>query len=115
MIATRRPVPVLAVAFLFLAVGIVGFVFHFRQLPQPDAVWIEITEALAILAGAFMLRGRNWARWLALAWMAFHVGLSAFGTVQELVIHCVIFAGIVWLLFRADSRSYFRPSKEAQA
>ena len=83
MIATRRPVPVLAVAFLFLAVGIVGFVFHFRQL--------------------------------ALAWMAFHVGLSAFGTVQELVIHCVIFAGIVWLLFRADSRSYFRPSKEAQA
>lgn len=88
--------------------------FHFQELRQPDGVWIEITEALAILAGAFMLRGRNWARWLALAWMAFHVAIS-FGAVREFAIHCVIFAGIAWLLFRADARQYFHRSEEAQA
>lgn len=109
----RRPLAVLAVSCLYLLVGTIGFIYHFHQLRQPGGIWIELTEALAILAGAFMLRGQNWARWLALAWMAFHVALSAFGAVRELAIHCLIFAGIAWLLFRADARCYFRRSEEA--
>lgn len=107
MNTVRRPVPVLVVAFLFLAVGIIGGVYHFHDLRQPDGVLIECTEALAILAGAFMLRGSNWARWLALAWMTFHVILSAFGAVRELVVHSLILAGIAWLLFLPQSRQYF--------
>ena len=35
-------------------------------------------SSLAIVCGVFLLRGHNWARWLALAWIAFHVVLSAF-------------------------------------
>src|SRR6185312_4871808 len=107
MNAVRRPVPVLVVACLFLAVGIIGAVYHIHDLRQPDGISIEITEILAIVAGAFMLRGSNWARWLALAWMAFHVGLSAFGDRRELVAHALIFAGIAWLLFLPESRRYF--------
>lgn len=113
MNAFRRPVPVLVVAFLFLIVGVIGFVYHVRQLQQPDGIWIEITEALAILAGGFMLRGKNWARWLALAWMAFHVALSAFGAVRELAIHTLIFIGIAWLLFLPESRRYFGQTENA--
>lgn len=113
MNAVRRPIPVLVVAFLFLIVGIIGFVYHFRQLQLPDGVWIEITEALAILAGSFMLRGQNWARWLALAWMAFHVALSAFGAVREFAIHTLIFVGIAWLLFLPESRRYFDHAENA--
>jgi hypothetical protein len=62
-------------AILYLVVGIIGFAYHFPELRagHPDAIWIELTEFLAIVAGVFMLLGRNWARWLALAWIAFHV------------------------------------------
>jgi hypothetical protein len=107
MKAFRRPVPVLVVACLFLAVGIIGVCYHIHDLRQPDGISIEFTEVLAILAGAFMLRGQNWARWLALAWMAFHVALSAFGALPQLAVHGLILAGIAWLLFLPQSRRYF--------
>jgi hypothetical protein len=61
--------------------GIVGLGRHLAdyEATQPfqyDLVWILIVELAAIVCGAFMLRGANWARWLALAWMGFHVVLS---------------------------------------
>ena len=34
---------------------------------------IALFELLAVLAGVFLLKGRNWARWLLLLWIAFHV------------------------------------------
>jgi hypothetical protein len=68
------------------------------------AVWIELTELLAILAGAFMLLDYNWARWLALAWMAFHVAIS-FPVLHQMAVHSIIFAMIAWLLLRPDASS----------
>lgn len=109
----RRPVAVMVVSCLFLLVGALGFIYHFQQLQQPDGIWVELTEALAIVAGAFMLLGHNWARWLALAWMAFHVALSAFGALPKLAIHSIIFIGIAWLLFLPDSRRYFAGTEKA--
>jgi uncharacterized membrane protein HdeD (DUF308 family) len=108
MNSNKRPVSILILACVYLAVGIIGFAYHFRDLRQPDGVWIELTEFLAILSGAFMLRGQNWARWLALAWIAFHVILSAFHEFHELAIHTLLFAGIVWFLFRPEGGRYFR-------
>jgi len=94
-------------------VGIIGSAYHFHDLRQPDGVLTECIEVLAILAGAFMLRGSNWARWLALAWMTFHVVLSAFGALRELAIHSLILAGIAWLLFLPQSRRYFGKVRDA--
>ena len=37
-----------------------------------DDLLIEIIRVAAIVGGAFMLRGHNWARWLVLAWIGFH-------------------------------------------
>lgn len=101
------PIPVLIVAFLYLTVGGVGFIYHFRDLRAPDGLWIELTECLAFVSGAFLLFGRNWARWLAVAWMAFHVVLSAFGSLRETAVHAVFLAAIAWLLFRPDSSRFF--------
>ena len=83
MNASQRPISVTIIACVYLAVGTVAFVYHFRELLslQRDSVSIELTEFLAIVSGAFMLRGHNWARWLALAWIAFHVILSVFDSV----------------------------------
>jgi hypothetical protein len=106
----KRPLSVTIVAGVYLAVGVIGFAFHFRELlaGHPDAVGIELTEFVAILCGAFLLRGHNWARWLALAWIAFHVVLSAFHAIPELVIHAVFCAVIAWILFRSEATRYFR-------
>lgn len=113
MNTVRRPVPVLVVACLFIAVGIIGGFYHIHDLRYPDGIPTEITEALAVLAGAFMLRGDNWARWLALAWMGFHVLRSAFGALQELAIHSMILVAIAWLLFLPQSKEYFARVRDA--
>jgi uncharacterized membrane protein HdeD (DUF308 family) len=89
------------VGWLYIAVGSVGFVFHFRD--RDDWVWVELVELVAILAGVFVLRGHNWARWLAMAWIAFHVVLSAFHAVGEFAVHAVFCAVIAWVLFRPRS------------
>ena len=86
------------VACLYILVGTVGLVFHFKELlaGHSDAWGIEITELLALVSGIFLLRGQNWARWLALAWIAFHVVLSAFHPLGELAVHVaflVMFGG----------------------
>jgi hypothetical protein len=105
----KRPLSVTIVACVYLAVGVIGFVFHFHELlaGHHDAVGIELTEFVAILCGAFLLRGHNWARWLALAWIVFHVVLSAFHAIPELVIHAVLCGAIAWILFRAEAARYF--------
>jgi hypothetical protein len=111
MNSNKRPVSITILACVYLAVGIIGFAYHFRDLRQPDGIGIELTEFLAILCGAFLLRGKNWARWLALAWIAFHVILSAFHPFRELAIHGLFFAVIVWLLFRPEAARYFRGAR----
>jgi hypothetical protein len=107
-----RPLSVTIVAWAYIAIGTAGLVYHStefraRQTFPFDMVWAEVTEALAILCGAFMLRGHNWARWLALAWIAFHVLLSAFHAVPEFAIHCLFLAVVAWFLFRSPAAEYF--------
>ena len=110
MNSARRPNAVLLVSCLYMAVGAIAFVFNFPKLItlQKDSIWIELTELLAFIAGAFMFRGHNWARWLALVWMAFHVAIS-FPVVRQVVIHSIILVLIAWVLFRPDARRYFTP------
>ena len=108
MNAGKRPVSVLILSWLFIAVGVIAFANYFPALlaNQHDAIWIELTELLALIAGVFMLRGENWARWLALAWMAFHVAIS-FPILREAAIHALIFVVMAWLLLRQYARRYF--------
>jgi hypothetical protein len=113
----KRPIAITILASLYLLVGTVGFVFHFREILdrhafQYEDALIELTELIAIVCGVFLLRGRNWARWLALAWMAFHVAISFLDSVQKVAIHGLFLAAFAYLLFRADARKYFRGPEE---
>jgi hypothetical protein len=110
MNSTSRPVSVTGVAWLFIAVGVGAFIFHLPDLLrlEKDAFPVEITELLSVLAGVFMLRRHNWARWLALAWMAFHLAISAVPPFHGLIVHVLIFSGITYLLLRSDATQYFR-------
>ncbi|MGD1070417.1 MAG: hypothetical protein ABSB15_09775 [Bryobacteraceae bacterium] len=93
-------------AWLYIAVGTGGFVSHLT-----DGVWVELVELAAVIAGAFMLRGTNWARWLAVAWMAFHLILSAFHAFHEIAVHSLFLAVIAWLVFRSEAARYFRGAR----
>ena len=109
----KRPISITILASVYLMVGTVGFAVHFREILarqafQYDDALIELTELIAIACGVFMLQGRNWARWLALAWMAFHVAISFFDPLQKLAVHGLFLVLIAYFLFRADARTYFQ-------
>lgn len=111
----KRPIAVTAVGWLYIAVGAVSttyHVYHFRS-HSPDliaALGVIAVGAIAVIAGAFMLRGHNWARWLALAWMALHVALSFVDPLHNLIVHSLLLVLIAYLLFRCEVRQYFHPA-----
>ncbi len=109
----KRPISVWIVALLFLAMGAAMFVSHLHSLLawQKDAVWVETTELAAVVIGAFLLLGKNWARWLAVAWLAFHVAISV-PNYGKMAVHAAFLAVITWLLFLPDAGRYFRGGSE---
>ena len=112
----KRPIAVTVIAFVYILTGVIGATYHLRgfklQPPfQYDIVWAAITNLVAILCGAYMLRRHNWARWLALAWIGFHVILSAFHTLTELAIHSLFFGILAFLLLCPASTRYFQGGK----
>jgi hypothetical protein len=111
----RRPWPVIVIACLYLLVGVIGFVAHFPELlaRHPDAVGIEATEIVAVICGLFLLLRQNWARWLAVAWILFHVGISFLHPLPELAVHVVFCLFIAWALFRPATALWFRRSVTA--
>jgi uncharacterized membrane protein len=116
----KPPVTVIIVSVIYLVTGVATLIFHSVEASraprlQSDVIWILLVCLLAVVAGAFMLRGNDWARWLALAWMTFHVVLSAFHTMQELAVHAVMLLLFAWLLFRPESRAWFHRFPPAAA
>jgi hypothetical protein len=116
----KPPLPVAIVAGVYIAAGVAGFVVHGKELTarsafQPDVPWLVLVPLLAIVAGVYMLLARNWARWLALAWMLFHVVLSAFHSLQQFAVHAVMLALFAYLLFRPEATSYFRARHQTTA
>lgn len=105
----KRPVLVTLVSAALILSGAAGLAFHAAEFaPNPGYLLIMLVRALAIVAGGFMLRGNNWARWLSLLWISAHVVISAFHPWPELAIHVVVFAVFAFVLFRADAVKYFR-------
>jgi hypothetical protein len=112
----QRPLSVTLVSLLLAAAGAVGFAYHLSELNlrhpfQNDVVWVGLIRLAAIASGVYMLRGSNWARWLAMVWIGFHVVISGFHSLQEFAFHAVLFAIFAYCLFRARAAEYFRPAR----
>ena len=111
---TLRPPSVTIVGWLFVAAGAVGIAYHSRDLIGPGfssgAISVLLLRLAAVVAGVYVLRGANWARFLAIAWMAYHVVLSAFHSMSELTIHLVFLTIIVAVLLRPAAAGFFRRS-----
>lgn len=108
----KRPIVVTIVAVLLMlagAFGLIGDYLNFESLAANhyETVWIAGVHLLAIVAGAFILRGHNWARWLAMAWITFHVAISFLNSIEQVLIHAIVLALFAWCLFRGAARAYF--------
>jgi len=107
----KRPVAITVIGWIFIVVGVVALLYHLRHPSEEGLVWVCFVRVLAIVSGAFMLWGFNWARWLLVVWIAYHVILSAFHSLFEVVIHGLLFGVVVYFLFRAQASAYFRDTK----
>lgn len=108
----KRPWSVTIVGWLFVLVGVADFasaVAGFRlHRPFPyDALWPLGLGIIAVVCGLFILRRSNWARWLAVAWLAFHVALSGH-SLPRWIVHGLLLVLLAYFLFRPATAAYFR-------
>lgn len=108
----HRPLAVTIISWLFIGAGAVGFAYHVTEFKalrpfQYEVLWVCFLRLLAIVCGVFILRGSNWARWLLLIWIAYHVVLSAFHSLFEVVTHSLLLAVVAYFLFHPKASLYF--------
>jgi hypothetical protein len=104
----KRPLSITLISSLFIAIGVVALTYHSIHPSEDHIMWIFFVRFLALLCGVSMLLRQNWARWLIALWLAYHVFLSVYHAVSEVIIHGLLFAVIVFFLFRPSSNAYFR-------
>jgi len=109
----KRPVPVIIVSILFILVGCVGFAYHLKELSDLDisiyeTIWILFLRILAAVCGLLLFFRINWARWLTIVWLAYHIVISAFNSTSEMIAHIVFLILVSILLFLPMSSAYFQ-------
>jgi hypothetical protein len=114
-VARKRMASVVAVGVVFLGLGVLdvwrGVAPLFgaaKRLASDDLLVLAIGVA-ALVGGTFVIRGRNWARWLLAAWMLLHVVISIAHPAQ-LVAHLAIFGFIAVMLLRPAASAHFTSS-----
>jgi uncharacterized membrane protein HdeD (DUF308 family) len=103
----RPPLAVIVFGSLFILAGLVGILYHLSDRPLDP--WILLLRLLAIVSGLFLFLGHNWARWLLAAWLAFHVVVSAFHSLEQTAAHLVLLALVVYFLWRPEVSAFLRP------
>jgi hypothetical protein len=112
----KRPRSITVISWIFIAAGAIGLAYHATEFKadrpfQYDVVWVCLVRLLAILSGVFMLRASNWARWLLVVWMGYHIVLSVLHSPLQLFVHGLLFAVILYFLFRPQASAYFRGAR----
>ena len=110
----NRPRSIIVISFLFILLGILtlihaawGLVNANQRLIDLEHHWmIYLSGLAAIVGGVFLFKGHNWARWLLVLWMAFHIVVGALNGLVPLVTHLVIFSVIFFFLFRRPVSVY---------
>ena len=112
-----RPLSVTILGWLFLIFNSVALISGLLPFVGADAAqllaefkshWmVHLVRLAGIVSGLFMLHGFNWARWLLVAWMIFHVVISALHSWFQLLVHVLIFSVILFFLFRPRASEFF--------
>jgi hypothetical protein len=109
---TSRSLPIVIFSCLFVTAGVVGIIYHAADLTELGAsvevIWVLIVRLLAIVGGVFAIQRKNWARWLLFLWVCFHVALSLYHPLSELIVHVVLLVAFVYVFFLSKSSSVFK-------
>jgi hypothetical protein len=106
-----RPVLITILGWMLLLVGALEFAEHAAKIRWPltaDGVGVPLFELVILACGVFLLRGQAWARWLAVAWVGFHVIVSSLHSAVAGILHGLIFLTFAWLMFRPEVNAWFR-------
>jgi len=105
----KRPFQVTTLGWLLIAVGILSTIYHLSKSPLDRwTVPILLVGTITIVAGVFLLRGARWARWLVLAWLAFHVVVSALNSLSDAMPHVVLLLVVGYFLLGPPTSKYFQ-------
>jgi hypothetical protein len=119
----KRPVSITVIAWIFIIVCTVGLFYHllsafdhrtvrdgteFMVVHASEFAFILPIRLLGIVGGVFLLSAKNWARWILVVWMAFHVGISVMHSWSEVLVHAVFLVVLVCFLFAPKASAYFR-------
>jgi len=108
----QRPFQVTVIGWLFIVVGIVSTAYHlWRGGLDRWTPLIVLAGAIAVGAGTLLLRGgmgARWARWVVVAWLAFHVVVGTLDSWREAAPHMVLLIVIAYFLFGSPTAAYFR-------
>lgn len=114
-----RPISIIVLGWVFVLFGAVAFLTSLLPLlaessAGPTATlsvdWgiAELSRLLAMVGGVGLLYLRNWARWLLVAWMAYHVLIGLAHSATQAVVHGVLLVALALFLFRPHISRYFR-------
>jgi hypothetical protein len=104
----KRPLSIKLISWLFIIFGAIALIYGVWPIKDFRSHWyVHLSRFLQIVAGVFMLYGHNWARWLLVAWIAFHIVVGALNGVGPLMMHIAIFSVILFFVFRRDANKYF--------
>lgn len=120
----KRPLSITIISWLFIVFGAIALVAGLWPLVHLNGAqriidfekhWIvHLSRTAQIIAGLGMLYGYNWARWLLVVWLAFHIIVGALHSPVQLLTHVLVFLVGMFLLFRTAASVYFRsPDSES--
>ena len=114
----KRPRSITIISWIFIAFGSIAFLislmpyvdaFATPRLAYLKAHWmVHLARIVGVVSGVFMLYGFNWARWLLVVWIVFHLILSILHSPIQVLVHGLIFAVILYFIFRPPASAYFR-------
>lgn len=120
----RRPRPITIISWCFIIFGSIallsgllpfGEITLAQRVAELKGHWmVHLSRILQIVAGVGLLYGRNWARWLLVVWIAFHIVISALHSTFQLALHVLIFSVILYFVFRRESSAYFGVRSDAR-
>lgn len=119
-----RPTSVTVIGWLLIAPAVLSLPREVRELVRPRANRIAaessvptpvqravswIATSMGLLCGYFLLKGRNWARFVYIGWTAilFLYGFFASPHKWPMLIGLVFEAFIIYFLFRSQSNAFF--------
>jgi hypothetical protein len=106
----KCPISVAIISGLYIVAGVVGLAYHATDLahsPGYETFWVLLVRLLAVVGGVFALRGANWARWLLVAWISYHIGLSFYHGWSEVLVHTLFLGLTLFCLFNKRARNFF--------